>query len=323
MGISDHRLHGPHWHRLSYGLFMPRSPAEQFSLVRRCAALTKVLPAGAVIAGLTAASLYDLWLPRLPDWLPALAALPPGEDRPERDGMYVFRSRAGHPAPCTVEGVPVVPPEVCIGQLAEDLRLVDLVIAIDSALHARLCTLGDITDAIRSRQRGLPMLREALPLCDGRSESPWESVLRLLLAISGIDVDVQPDIRDEAGRFVARADLLIRGTRRLAEYDGGGHRERAQHEADLVRDKSLARNGWQRYGYTSREILLTPGRIVRDAEDALGIPARPERIGDWLQVASESSLGREGRSRLTWRLHRFDRPLRGRKPPRGRKPSYP
>jgi hypothetical protein len=312
LGLTDRQLHGPHWSRLSHGLFTPPSTAPA-PLTARCSALMKVLPAGAAMAHLSAAQLYELWLPGLPAWLPVLAVLPPGELRPERGGLYVFRSRAALPPPVSVGGVAAVPPEVCVGQLAEDLSLVDLVIAIDSALQRKLCTTADITASLRSRQRGLPNLRQALALCDGRSESPWETVLRLLHVTAGFEVDPQADIRHDDGGFIARADLRIRGTRRLPEYDGAGHREREQHRLDLAREKALAREHWERYGYVAKEILGEPERVIRDAEQALGLPHDGGRLATWCHLVGQSSLTPEGWVRLLRRLHRFNRPLRGRK----------
>ena len=313
IGITHRRLYGTKWSRVSQGIHTPSAP-QPLALAQQCLALTKVMPRGGAFAHLTAGQLYGLWLPRLPTWLPALAVLPPDEIRPERKGMYVFRSRAALPPPWRVEGLDLVPPAVCIGQLAEDLRLIDLVIAIDSALHGGLCTQGDITDALRSRQRGLPMLRQALSMCDGRSESPWETILRLLLVSSGVSVDVQPMIYDDRGNFVARADTRIKGTRRLAEYDGAMHRERERHQADLLREKALARAGWERYGYVAKEIMDDPGRILHDAEDALGVPRCTFSLCNWLALVEESTLTFAGRLRLLRRLHRFDRRLRGRIP---------
>jgi len=42
-----------------------------------------------------------------------------------------------------------------------------------------------------------------------------------------IPVTPQQEIFDERGRFIARADLRIDGTRRIYEYDGARHREAA------------------------------------------------------------------------------------------------
>lgn len=271
-----------------------------------------MLPAGSEFAGLTAAMLFELWLPPLPAWLPVIAGLPPGADRPERAGLYVFRSRAGLPPAFELDGVPVTAPAVCLGQLAEDLAVADLVVAIDGAVQRGLCTVDDIYAAVRARQRGLPRLRRALELVDGRSESRWESYLRLMHVSAGIRVRPQKLIVDEQGRFVARADLWIEGTSRLPEFDGAHHRVREQHQEDLRREKQLARLGWERYGYVASEVMHRPERIIDDAEAALGLPHDPRRMVAWITIAQQSVLTRDGRFRLLRRLHRFNRPLRGR-----------
>lgn len=308
-GLSRAKLRGRSWSRASHGVYVAsadRTSSPLFTAVRA------ILPAEGMAAHLTAATLYEFWLPELPDWLPQLAVLAPGVDRPERDGLYVFRSRAGLPSPIVVDGIACVPPEVCLGQLAEDLSTLDLVVAIDGALHAELCSVEDIERQIRSRQRGLPRLRRALALCDERSESAWETVLRLLHVAGGIAVEPQYLVRDSAGTIFARADLRIRGTRRLPEYDGAEHRTRLRQQEDLARDKALSRLGYERYGYIAKEIVQNPALVLRDAEQALGWPHSPDRVKPWWPVLIESSLSPSGRRRLLRRLHRFDRPLRGR-----------
>jgi hypothetical protein len=319
VGLTRSRLRGKAWVRVSHGVYASSeggdSPRRSFEMVQ------PILPGDALAAHLTAAQRYHFWLPELPSWLPVLAVRPPGVDRPERAGLYVFRSRAGLPVACDVGGVRCVSPEVCLGQLAEDLGLLDLVIAIDSALHLKLCTVTDIERSIRSRQRGLPRLREGLALCDGRSESPWETTLRVLHVVCGFPVEPQFKLRNAAGQVVARADLRIRGTNRLPEYDGADHRERARHQEDLAREKLVQRLGFERYGYVAKEIIDNPGQVLLDAERALGWTHSSGRLKDWWPIFQESSLSQVGRRRLLRRLHRFDRPLRGRRARRTAGPS--
>lgn len=265
-GYTRSRLRGRAWTSVSHGVYVARQ--EESTLGDTFAAVRSVLPPDGVAAHATAALLYGLWLPRLPSRLPCLAGLPPATDRPERAGLYVFRSRAGLPYPHVVSGVPCVPPEVCIGQLAEDLSVLDLVVVIDSALSRKLCSVDDVERCIRSRQRGLPKLRQALRLCDERSESPWETILRVLHVVSGIPVEPQHKLVDGRGAVAARGDLWIIGTKRLSEYDGADHRSREQQERDLARDKVLQRLGYERYGYIAKEIISGPAQIILDAERA-------------------------------------------------------
>lgn len=309
-GIGRGTLAGPGWIAVSHGRYVPAD--ADLGLLQRCRYVLPIVPADAQISHLTAARLWSAWLPKLPDWLPLHATIPPGEQRPERAGLYVARSRAALPEPGDVDGVAVVPPALVIGQLAEDLQLIDLVIAIDGLLHQGLCTVDDVLAGLRSRQRGLPMLRRALALVDARSESPWETALRLLHVLCDIPVEPQFRVRAKDGEVLARADLRITGTRRLPEYDGSAHRGTRRHANDLARDKILARHHFERYGYLSSDIRDHPGQILRDAEEALGLPHQPGRVEAWLVEFELSSLSPLGYRRLLRRLRRYVKPLRGR-----------
>jgi very-short-patch-repair endonuclease len=302
-GITRGMLRTSTWDHISHDLYGPAGSTT--SLHDRCRALQRVLPPGAAFSHLTLARLLDLWLPRMPDWLPVQATLPPRTIRPERSGLWVARSRARLHRPIMLDDLPVLPIPVLLGQLAEDLMLLDLVVAIDCVLHRSWSSVADIRQAIRPRQRGAPRLRTALEFVDPRSESPWETVLRLLLVLCGFDVEPQHRIYDGAGRFVARGDIWLPGTRRLLEYDGGHHRERTRHRADLAREKGLSRIDWERYGYTKPEIVDTPHQVVRDAENAYGLSHDPGRLAAWWPVFEESTLSPAGWSRLMHRLRRF------------------
>lgn len=149
LGVSRRQLRGSRWQSPTYSVYV--RAAGCLGLAERCRAVARVLPSGTPFSHWTAARLHGLWLPSAPDWLPLMARLPPGLDRPERSGLYVARSRAGYVATRTLQDVTAVTPEVCLAQLAEDLRLIDLVVAIDSALHLKLCTVDSILDAVRAR----------------------------------------------------------------------------------------------------------------------------------------------------------------------------
>lgn len=307
-GITRSQLRSQSWTRVHHGVYRRTvdGPVDDDGLERRMRDVHPALTHGERFAHLCAAHLHGLWLPTLPPWLATQVTLPPGADRPKQKGVYAFRSRAGEQGHRTVRGLPVVTPQICIGQLAEDLSVLDLTIAIDSALHLGLCTRIDIENAIRSRQRGLPRLRRALTLCDRRSESAWETILRLIHVAAGFDVEPQHEIRNELGVIVARGDLWLIGTNRLSEYDGAVHRDRQQHESDLRRDKILTRLGLERFGYIATELIEHPVQVIRDAESALHLPHDPRRIVAWNELADPSVLTTTGKRRLLYRLHRFD-----------------
>ena len=152
------------------------------------------------------------------------------------------------------------------------------------------------------------MLRTVLPLLDGRSESAWESVLRLLHVTADVEVEPQREIRTAAGAFVARADLWLVGTRRLHEYDGADHRDVETHRADLARDRRLVDERWERCGYTSREVLRRGGEIIAAADTALGRAWHPGRLAAWRALVSRSLL-RQRRAPAAARALVRDEPL--------------
>jgi hypothetical protein len=189
-------------------------------------------------------------------------------------------------------------------ELAQDLSLIDLVPLVDVAL-AQGSGRDDILGAARPRSRGARTLRRAVALADGRSESWWESVLRLLHVLTGLGpVEPQVEIRD-GEVFVARADLHLVGTDRYPECDGAEHRTVVRHGHDLTRDKALSRLGKQRYGYTTAEIERRPEMVIRDAEVARGLPHDPRRLRRWWSVARVSTLTGHGRALLRAKLRRY------------------
>jgi hypothetical protein len=303
-GFTRAVLRGPEFCQPVNGVSMLASSADD--LVARCRAVAVVLADGAVFTHLTSAQLRGWWLPPLDD-LPLIACTDGEAPHHDRRGVYVRRCEipAGHRL--QVRDVPVASAAWTIVELAEHLALIDLVAVIDCALHLGHTTAGEIRSTMRAGRRGVRVLRRALDLCDRRSESRWETVLRLLHVLSGIEVEPQFFVRNEFDLIVARADLWIVGTRRFAEYDGADHRDLHQHRKDLKREKSLSRLGFDRFGYTAAEILGDPARIITDAEDARGLPYNPSRIGLWIREADRSSLSGRGLAALRHRLRRFVR----------------
>ena len=179
----------------------------------------------------------------------------------------------------------------------QDLGLLDLVILGDSALRCGHCTLHDLRATAAQRRRGAPRLRTVLPLLDARSESPWESVMRVLHLAAEINVEPQKKIYDRHGHFVARADLWLVGTRRIHEYDGGIHRDRLVHRSDLARDRRLVEIDWQRMGFTSTQILHEGASIIASADRLLGRRWDPRRLARWEALLEDSLFRPAGRAR--------------------------
>lgn len=177
--------------RLTRGVWRPA--AHIGDLAARVSAMLTALPERTVLAGFTAALLHRLWLPPLDPVPPVevilradteLPASHAGSRRPE------IRGRRRLLAPDEVVwigGVPVTSLERTWLDLAESLRMPDLVAAGDCALRAGAVPEQMAVVLARARRRrGVRRARAALPLLDRRSRSRPESHLRYALVSGGL-----------------------------------------------------------------------------------------------------------------------------------------
>lgn len=260
-----------------------------------------VLPSSAVFTHLTAACHFGLWVPPLPRDLPVFVAMNRDNAAPIRPGVRATRHHQS-PTSVLVRGLRIATMPELLLACSRDLGLLDLVVMLDSALHLALTDLTTLTTVAARHARGAPCLRRALGLADGRSESPWESMLRLLHVTAGVNVEPQHDVHNEMGDFLARADLWIVGTRTIHEYDGGHHLERRRQRRDLKRVGNLDRGAWSRRGFTKEDLLFQGVSILREADRALGREHDPSRIRAWHRLLVESLQTPAGMARFRARL---------------------
>lgn len=286
------------WERLSRGLYAttPRTLTDELL------AWQSLLPDHAAFTHLSAAAVYGWWLPAPIDH-PHFVALRTEDPRPRRSKLFACR----HPKPVattTLGALRVTTPAETLLAAARDLGVLDLVVLGDAMLRMGHVTPAELWQTALKRRRGGPLLRTVLPLLDARSESPWESIMRVLHQQAGIPVRPQYEILDDTGTFVARADLLIIGTRRIHEYDGEVHRDRDQHVRDLTRERALQASGWQRFGFSKHHLLTDAASIIRSTDTVLDRPWRPHRVTAWNDLVEHSLLGRTGRGRAYGRWRR-------------------
>lgn len=231
---------------MTYGVYRSTSSKEGTDSLpawqSHLAAWQTALPDSVAFTHLTAARIWGWWLPPSVPHQPLFAAMPNDPARPRRAGLLITRHTTP-PGWDIVAGIRVTRPAETLLAAARDLGILDLVVLGDSALRNGDCTTDDIAAAASAKRRGAPLLRRVLPMLDARSESPWESVMRVLHRAAEINVEPQHVILDDSGRFVARADLWLVGTRRINEYDGAGRLEARQHVKDLERDRALIKAG--------------------------------------------------------------------------------
>lgn len=291
------RSPGAAWSSVARGLHRTGEPG----LAADLHAWQTTLRPSAAFTHLTSARIRGWWLPPLPEDLPVWITQIKLQHGSTREGLRVIRRR-GIPVSEMVEGLRLATPAETIVTCATDLGTLDVVVLIDAALQQGDVTIGQLEEVARQHRRGAPRLRQAIPYADGRSESPWETLLRVLHVVGGIDVEPQKELLDAGGTFVARADLWLVGTRRLHEYDGGDHLERRQQRKDLKRAARIDRAELERRGYTAEDVIGQAVAILRDADEAVGRPHEPGRIRAWHDLLRESLFTPAGTARLRARL---------------------
>lgn len=282
LGLPKMRVHRSDLVHPTHGV---HSLTEPVTLAERAAAYAVGMPSARAFSHVTAALLLGLPLPvRLEAEAPSagLHVMAPTTDgRVERAGCVGHRGLESRMT-TTVQGVEVVcaADTWCdLGELRRGtLGVDDLVVAGDAAaalIDARSgvrVRSGSVTspgvralhEALHSRvrPRGKVMLAEALTLVRPRVASPMETRSRLMFVRAGFpEPEVNGVVVDEAGEFVAEADLLWRSRRVVAEYQGAPHAEIRRRSGDEVRRRRL-----EALGHTVREIFSedvhrTPRRV--------------------------------------------------------------
>jgi hypothetical protein len=281
------------WEPLTRGIHLQWDATARDRLL----AWSLVIPSNAAFTHLTAAAHRGWWLPEeVPH--PVFVAAHVNDSEPQRPGLLVSRHNRRLPSEL-LGGIRVTSAAETLLACARDLSVLDLVIMGDSALRLEQCTVADLEATARERRRGVRRLRQVIPLLDARSESPWESVMRVLHLAADIPVEPQYKVYDPFGRFVARGDLWIVGTRCLHEYDGADHRLKKTHHHDLVREADLVEVGWQRKGFTAGQVLHGGGGIIASADRLLGRSWDSRRLRRWSGLVADSLFGPDGQARAT------------------------
>lgn len=287
---------GPGWTTPARGLHRRTS-----SDLTELHAWQQALRITAAFTHLTSAAARGWWLPPLPDDLPVWVMQIQSQNPSRRQGMVVCRHRFIPPSE-VIDGLRLATVPETLVACARDLGGLDLVVLAECALHRGQTSLDELWATAREHRRGAPRMREALALADGRAESTWEVLLRVLHVVCDIEVEPQHELWTPEGEHVARGDLWVVGTTALHEYDGGHHLTRPQQRRDLERGRRILDAGLTRRGYTSEHVLRQGVTILRDADLALGRRHDPQRIQAWHALLRESLFTPAGQARLRSRL---------------------
>lgn len=156
--------------------------------------------------------------------------------------------------------------------LARNQGLQSGVVALDAVLHERAATLDEI-ETVLEQQRGWPysrVARQAVDLCDERSESVLETLVRVCLVSHDIPRPT-PQAWIETAHGSYRVDLLWPRQRVIVEVDGL-EKYRTGWEsvvAEKRRQEQLERAGYLVIRVTWRELRDDPAGVVRRVRAAL------------------------------------------------------
>ena len=263
-GVSLGRLRGSRYRRLFRGVYISSEQPLDFHVWLTAALL--VLPVDAVVSHLTALRLYGLALDG--GWPLHVSTSTSTHSRLR--GIVTHRRRAAL-RPVELDGLPVTGPDRTIVDIATKVRLVPLVQAIEHLIHHGHTSPDALMEYAMSRHLdGVQRIRRVMSLvCEG-VESPLETTLRLMIVFARLpEPAVNLDIHDDAGRFLARGDLVYTRWKVLVEYDGWQHeRDARQRQRDRERREELEAAGWRLIVVTSAD-LADKREVVRRVHRAL------------------------------------------------------
>jgi hypothetical protein len=276
-GLGEGRLTGADLRRPFHGV---RSVTSAENLLDRCRDYEPLLRAGHHFSHLTAAWLWGCPLPPNSGVEIHVSCLAP--DRAPRS-----RGMIGHQAAAqaTVDhrlGLPVSSAATTWLSLAALLPLDELVVCGDHLIldpavldprdlrpHVTLSELTVATDLFRGR--GARAAARALQWLRQGAESRPETLLRLLIVRAGMpEPELNIDVRDSAGRFLGRGDLVYPRWRVLVEYDGDEHRINSrQYDKDILRIENFVNAGWRVVRVRKNGLFVHPATVVERVGRAL------------------------------------------------------
>jgi hypothetical protein len=136
-------------------------------------------------------------------------------------------------------------------QLATILSVEELVIIGDSLVRRQqpFATMAQLESAVVRNvgHPGVRRLRAALEWIRPRTDSPRETTLRLIIVHAGLpEPEVNVELLNRFGAFMAFGDLVYVRYKILIEYDGGEHRENEkQFHRDIDRLDEPMEEGWR------------------------------------------------------------------------------
>ncbi len=254
-----------------------RSLTPVTSPAQLCRGLAPTLPAQTVFSHVTALRLWDLpW--SVPWHLDEPVHVTVGTSRRLRRRGIVTHSRAQGPEVESRYGLPVTTIVDTWADLAAlpGVAVPELVAVGDAILWRRRhadAPAGPLLDAVAARG-GLPGvigLRHAVGLMRVGSRSRMETLTRLDFATERLpEPELNGDVTDGPGQWVANCDFVWRSRRVVAEYDGLDHARPQRFRRDAQRRRLIEDAGWDYVQLTATTLY--------DAHEHAAVIARLRRL---------------------------------------------
>lgn len=270
-GLTREQLRGPRFSPVLRGVYLPSGVTPDLAM--RCDAALQVFPA-AVLSHETAVQLCELPMPiSAPRTISQLhLTVQPGAARPKRAGICGHRMALTDDEVRRLAGRPLTSMPRTFVDVAESWSVEDLIVVGDAML--RHISSNELTAALNraGRRRGVVAARRAAAHLDKRSGSPMESLLRARLIMAGLPIpEVNVDLYNDFGLWMARPDLFYRKAMLAIEYEGEHHRTRRQFDRDTLRDRNYAELGIRVVRVTARDVLVMPQSLTDAIARLLGL----------------------------------------------------
>jgi hypothetical protein len=247
--VPRHRLRARDVDGRVYGVRVAGGDTDE--LLTRCRAFAARLPSDVFFSHSTAARLLGAPIPLRLERLADLHVTVEAPNRaPHASGLRGHSRQVFAGDVIRFSGLLVSSPVRLWCEMARALDLFELVALTDHLIHHRLpwTTITDLSDRldVRDRLARTKQLRAALTLSSDRSESPPESVLRVICVLAGLPApSINHEIIDVVTGKDLRLDLAWPELRFALEYQGDGHRTKAQWRRDMTRRENLRLGGWR------------------------------------------------------------------------------
>jgi hypothetical protein len=256
--------------RVGRGVFIRAALAGQLlnrrdgeHILQAAAALAAIEP-GAVASHRTAAVVFGLSILGRPGPDVTLTRLP-GRNRASWQGVRMHSAQLPTRHVTTFAGIPVTTATRTVLDLARAVPFAEAVVVADSALRRRLTSQQELRRVLAEcqRWRGGRRAAEVIEFADGLSESPLESLARVVFRDLGLPApELQAWVGGDEG-VIGRVDFLWSRYRTIAEVDGAmKYDNRSEAMYQLRRDARLRAAGYEVVHFNWQEINEIPDQVA-------------------------------------------------------------